>query len=257
MIGLLKIPAKWLFRALGYVPVRMDGERFRGDPYHVGFWNEVNRGRWEPSTLEALREFLTKDSTFVDVGAWIGPTAMFAARRAHRVFCLEPDPFAYECLKRNLARNGLDNVRAFPLALAAESGSRLLTVPDGQLGNSRATLLHRSEEGVTVEVKGIGWDEWRRQNDVGRVDFLKVDIEGGEFEILPSMKDYLESERPVLHLSLHAPYLDWSEREGELRKMAELVRPYSKCYDDSRNPVDTQDLVARSREVFTSFLFLP
>jgi FkbM family methyltransferase len=156
----MKSPVKGFFRAVGYYPVRMRGIRLKGDPYHIAFWNEVNRNAWEPRTFDVLNEFIGPESTFVDVGSWIGPTAMFAAKKASRVYCLEPDPFAYECLLRNILVNNLSNMIPFHLALGATNGPRRMAILGGQLGNSRTSFLADGENKGQIETTCIRWSSW-------------------------------------------------------------------------------------------------
>jgi FkbM family methyltransferase len=234
----------------------MRGTRFRADPYHIAFWNEVNRGAWETSTLDALEEFLNRSSVFADIGAWIGPLTLFAAGRARRVFSFEPDPFAYECLLRNLRLNDLRNVTPFHLALGARNGLRPMALPDGQLGTSRTTPLVSGEGTDRIEACGIRWQDWMTVTGVDHLDFIKIDIEGGEFELLPSMRDYLQSDKPTVHLSLHAPFLAPEERSEKLQEIAEVLRVYRTWYDEERRPVRERELLEASRDGFTTYLFI-
>ena len=50
------------------------------------FWRRVGSGLWEPQTFEVFERFLRPDRSYVDIGAWIGPTVLYGAmlsRRAH------------------------------------------------------------------------------------------------------------------------------------------------------------------------------
>jgi FkbM family methyltransferase len=244
-VRFLKAPVKAFYRAVGHIPVTIRGQRFKADPYHLGFWNDVNRGVWEQETFEALSEHLSPNSTFVDVGAWIGPMSMFASRKARRILSVEPDPFAYECLLRNIQRNQLANVTPFPLALGAIAGPRTMFVPGSTLGNSRTTLL-ASEADRRIEVTGMRWQDWMKVAAVDHVDFIKIDIEGGEFELLPTMKEYLSADRPILHLSVHAPFLEERARAEKLEALAEALSAYAGAEE-----------ITKASERFASYLFTP
>src|SRR6185295_3331065 len=90
------------------------------DEKHDGwdFWGEWERGTWEPGTREAIESHVTPGSTYVDIGAWIGPTVLWAAPIAARVLALEPDPVAYLLLVENTKH--LPNVHRYGWALAAK-----------------------------------------------------------------------------------------------------------------------------------------
>src|SRR3712207_221008 len=69
------------------------------------FWDRVEAGRWEPETLAAIDRLVDHRTTFLDLGAWVGPTALYAAGIARRVVAAEADPAALDQLRRNLAAN--------------------------------------------------------------------------------------------------------------------------------------------------------
>src|SRR5258708_34817363 len=66
------------------------------------FWGWFDSGVWEPETFEIFDSYVTPDTFFLDIGSWIGPTALYAASKARRVICLEPDPIAAAKLRCNI-----------------------------------------------------------------------------------------------------------------------------------------------------------
>jgi predicted nicotinamide N-methyase len=69
------------------------------------FWDRVEAGCWESGTLTVIDQLVDRGTTFLDLGAWVGPTALYAAGRARRVIAVEADPAALAQLERNLAAN--------------------------------------------------------------------------------------------------------------------------------------------------------
>ena len=95
------------------------GERYRVAPGNRKFWRKVDAGQWEPETFTVLARCLRADSVYVDVGGWVGPTVLFAAAQGASVYCVEPDPVAYERLLANLRINKVAGVQSFHGALHA------------------------------------------------------------------------------------------------------------------------------------------
>jgi hypothetical protein len=62
-------------------------------------------------------------------------------------------------------------------------------------------------------------------------DFMKIDIEGGEFELLPALRSHLERWKPIVYLSLHAPFLPAEEREERLGRLARALDFYPTVID--------------------------
>lgn len=255
MRRLIRAAARLACRARGYQPTSIGPERFRTDPDHIGFWRDVSRGRWEAETFHFLEESLLPDSVFADIGAWIGPTALFAARRCRLVYCFEPDPVAYRYLLWNLALNAQANVVPHHAALGSESGLRTLWGADGSLGTSQSSLLARAGQ-PSIRIQSIGWSDWLESARPGRIDCMKIDIEGGEFDLIPAMREYLAADRPALHLSLHASRLPEPDREERLDGLLDALRPYREWRIESGEGV-TREAFATIAMAGDATLLLP
>ncbi|HXH04000.1 MAG TPA: FkbM family methyltransferase [Candidatus Competibacteraceae bacterium] len=228
------------WRALGYYPTRLEGAPLRADPEDWRFWRKLASGRWEPHTFRILGRFLRPDSVFLDVGAWIGPTALYAARRCARVYAFEPDPYAYERLLRNLRLNRITNVQPLHAALAPEDGVLRIGSPRG-LGKSVSSALHGAGAHAVV-VPALSPQRFLREWDIRRVDLVKIDIEGGEFALLPALVGFLGEYRPTLYLSLHAPYLAAGARRESLERVAEVLGVFPRLYDQALRPIAPTEL---------------
>lgn len=257
MIGPLSMskPAKAVYRVLGYYPTMIRGTKLKLDPYNADFWRFVSLGRWENGTYDAMDAHLTQDSTYLDVGAWIGPTVVYAAPRVKKVYCFEPDAAAYRYLLWNLQLNRQQNVTPFNLALARSTEVRRMASLGERLGDSMTSFLGAGDGKPSTEVYCVGWADWLRLANPGRIDFIKVDIEGGEFELLPAMADYLREHRPVLHLSFHTPFLPERERAERIEAVMDVLKTYRNCYDDRRQPVAVAAVETVAATGYPEFLF--
>src|SRR5262245_2468363 len=77
--------------------ISLQGHRLRvapSQPSHEAYWRNVEAGHWEETTLRFVVAATDKDTTFIDIGAWIGAVSLLAGARAKRVISLEPDPIA-------------------------------------------------------------------------------------------------------------------------------------------------------------------
>lgn len=243
------------YRMAGHYPVTLNGMAFRGDPAHIPYWRKVNSGQWEPETFRLLAGALTPESVYCDIGSWIGPTVLCAARLCKRVYAFEPDPFAYEPLLANIRLNGLCNVIPFNLALADRDGMCKMGSAFKKLGNSTTSILHTTHSRL-LDVPCMTWKSWNALANPGNVDFIKMDIEGGEFDLLPTMREYLAEHKPTVFLSTHAPHLPEPARAPALRRIIETMRVYGQCRDEKMQPVPIDDLAAPAvANAMRSFLF--
>jgi len=110
-----------------------------------------------------------------------------AAREAGplgRVISVEPHPAALELLEHNIRINGLQNIVPVGVALGSkrEDGT-LLFSPGSTGGTFNDSVLHsRDRAGVAVRI--VPLDALMAGLGTERVDFLKVDVEGAEMEVL-------------------------------------------------------------------------
>ena len=223
----------FLWQRIGAYPVRIRGEKFTCHPRHRRRWRNTTNSRWEPRTLDILDERLSPESVMWDIGAHIGQVSLYASRKCRRVVCFEPDAATLPYLHWNVTRNRADNVVVVGAALAAETGFRRMGShrENGQAGEVTNSFFPSSTASTAV-APCLGrevWAEWLRAEPP---DFVKMDIEGGEFELLPAMREWLSQNRPKLLLSLHAPDLldagrmTAAEAESALNECASVLSVY-------------------------------
>jgi FkbM family methyltransferase len=124
--------------------------------------------------------------TVVDIGACLGGFAVFAAQRAPgiRVHACEPAPESYRLLRQNLDLNGATNVTAHPLAVAETSGPLTLYTFAGHAEQNSMTPTRSNGVPTAVTVEGLALADLFERLAITRCDFLKIDCEGAEFDIL-------------------------------------------------------------------------
>lgn len=219
--------------------------------WYFQWWTRTYK-YWEPGTFLVFDTFLDARHSLIDVGAWIGPTVLYAAAKAKSVYCFEPDPEAFRVLSLNLAVNPqYTNVTALNIALSDRDGE-ITFGGNGELGNSESTMLvsdpdygkkqgevlrtgNRLQEevwrtSVMVQVPTISVETFQKMHDVHDCALMKIDIEGGEKIVVPAIASFLRAERPTLYLSIHWMYLSQDEIEGLFALLSSI---YPVIYDDS------------------------
>ena len=232
---------KTFHRAQGYMETDLAGERFRLDPYHTTFWRKAAAGRWEPETLAVLAECLSRDADYLDIGAWIGPTVLYGARKARRGVALEPDPVAFRALSWNIELNGLENVSALPVALSDRVGVTRMAGMRGERGDSTTSLLNPGGAAGS-DVVTLDWETLAGSLDLSGVSMVKVDVEGAEFDLIPRMAGWLDAARPALLLSTHAPWLDGETRAARMRALVDALGFYGEWRLPGGGEVDPASL---------------
>lgn len=179
------------------------------------FWTRVDTGRWEPRTYHIFDEFISAETLFLDIGAWIGSTVLYAAQKAQRAVAFEPDPIAFSTLKANLEANSVnpwvERVEIVNKAVNADGADLVLgNRRDG--GDSMSSVLFE-ESSTRWTVKGAAIAEViENYSQPNQPVFLKIDIEGGEYSLIPAMRDILADPRVTAVVSMHPGFLRESYR---------------------------------------------
>ncbi len=161
-------------------------------------------GAFEPNEFAFLDGILQPGMTFVDVGANDGYYSLFAACRVGaggRVVAIEPSTRERVNLKRNIARNNLKNVSVIAAALGAAPGEARLRLAHGFHSghNTLGSFAHDDVVADSVEqVQVETLDSIVERLGLSRIDFIKIDVEGAEANVVRGGAGTLSRMRPIL-----------------------------------------------------------
>lgn len=127
--------------------------------------------------------------TVVDIGAGIGDYCVHATygNLDVNLYAFEPYPGSYALLQRNLALNGIKNVTAYQKAVWSTTGELQLDLSPGEplQFNSQETRPENAR-GIMVTVEAVSLEAVISSEKIKKVNLLKMDCEGAEYEILLS-----------------------------------------------------------------------
>ncbi len=121
-----------------------------------------------------------------------------------RIVGFEPDPRVFPYLEKNVASNGLRGVRMIQAALSSKEG-RSDFFSDGKYGGglSRHLVTDESQDWVRAKVESVRLRDYLHEP----VDFLKINIEGAECEVLEDSEDRLRQVQEMIIEYHHLPGL--------------------------------------------------
>ncbi|MGH3302856.1 MAG: FkbM family methyltransferase [Streptosporangiaceae bacterium] len=170
------------------------------------------------SELLGLASVVGPGSVCLDAGAAAGLYSLALSQLAGpsgEVHSIEPLSFAHPVWRRVLNSQGGANVRYYPLALGSEAGPGVMSVPSGRylhvtgrsfLAGKAAGLgpnvEFASHEDVPVAVDTI--DALIERAGVTRLDFIKIDTEGGELHVLQGGERSIKEFRPAILVEIEA-----------------------------------------------------
>ncbi len=165
--------------------------------------DELFSGRFESREMRFVARFLQRGMTVLDIGAHQGLYTLLASKcvgNGGRVLAFEPSPRERKQLFLHLRVNRCANVKVLPFALGNETSEAEFFLVDGNetgCNSLRPPAVNQPTHKIHVGVRRL--DEVVRQEGVESVDFIKLDVEGGELAVLRGATGLLEGRpRPVI-----------------------------------------------------------
>lgn len=177
----------------------------------------------------------TETPVIIDCGSNIGLSVIYFKYLYPRakIITFEPDPIIFNVLERNLCSFGFEDVIAYEKAVWYEEGS-LSFLSDGGVGGRLSDQL---SDGRTYQVQTVRLRDFLAEH----VDFLKIDIEGAEYEVLLDCADRLVNV-DFLFVEYHSDSLSKQSLQDILRIIQEAgFRYHIKDANPIAHPFITQE----------------
>ena len=222
----------------------------RGYKYYCRL-EDFNPGR-EEDILELFRP--KKGDTVVDIGAHIGKYTIVASKMVGsqgKVIAIEAHPNNYDLLKKNIALNKLSNVVALNLAVHSKETMVKLYDPGQKEGRTiyNTIMIERktSDNQNYVEINAKSLDSILLENGIKQVNWIKIDVEGAEFEVLRGAPNTLSGSRDLsLLIEIHnlgAKHRNLYEPIVELLELNKYKISFEKTYENGERHIIVRNLV--------------
>lgn len=161
---------------------------------------------YEQDNFLLIKETVKQDDVVIDIGAHIGLMAVVFGKlvgKNGKVYSFEPTPHSYGVLKQTIHLNKLENiVEPVNKAVSSASGSISFNVNREDVSNSIVSYEHNSgHKPITVQTVSI--DDFVKEKDLSRLDFIKIDAEGVELDVLKGATKTLADFDCKMILALH------------------------------------------------------
>jgi FkbM family methyltransferase len=151
---------------------------------------------WEKKLYDRYKKICNKSNTALDIGGYIGSHALPMAHYAKNVYCFEPTPYLYNTIKSNIKLNKIENV--ILLAMAAFNKDDQVNIDARLNGTSR--IHYNKIKGELTEVPCHKIDTLLP--DVNDCNFIKIDVEGAEFDVLEGAHNFIKRNKPIIFIEV-------------------------------------------------------
>lgn len=184
---------------------RVDGEYVQKKIYYT-------KDYYERDVLDAIKKNIPTEGVILDIGANIGNHTVFFSKEcnAKKIYAFEPVGKTFEILQKNICINNLEKVvELYNAGIGSINGKAELEHFDADnFGSSRIVA---SENG-SIQLMSIDEMNFNEQ-----IKFVKIDVEGGEYNVLEGMKKRLMLDKPSIFIEI------WDKNFEKVNKLLEQM----------------------------------
>jgi FkbM family methyltransferase len=161
--------------------------------------------QWEKTESNFITKNLKKGDVFIDVGANIGYFSLLASTcDPAKILAVEPLPHTFNMLNMNIEYNNLqDKIQTCNIGLASQPGTAEFTSSLGPKNHIKykTNNIHEKEPTVRIELDTLD-NILNSSNSITKVDLIKVDIEGAEYDFLLGAENTISKHKPVIMMEI-------------------------------------------------------
>jgi FkbM family methyltransferase len=169
------------------------------------FWNGLIDG-WEKESIKLWLKLCERSDIIFDVGANTGIYSLVAkaVNPCSTVYAFEPVERVFEKLHENIALNNY-NITAIKKALSDKDGSAIIYDTSAEHVYSVTVNKNLSAPETNVietKIETVTLNSFIKDNNIPKIDLIKIDVETHEPEVLEGFSDYLSKFRPVMLIEI-------------------------------------------------------
>jgi FkbM family methyltransferase len=220
--------------------------KFRVPKYNYEFYCRINKDDFKIMTIhedDIIEHFTPKQGDIViDIGAHIGLYTIVSSKRVGtngKVVAIEADPGNFEMLNRNIKLNQLTNVIPLNYAVYSKETKLKLYLPSGESGFTKYNTIMSdwvNTKDKFVEVNANTLDYLLQSKGIRgeEVNWIKIDVEGAEFEVLKGAHNVLSKSKDIaLLMELHGPPNVYRPKVQELLNLYNFKIELEKSYEEN------------------------
>ncbi len=181
---------------------------------------------YEAENFTFLKQQVKPGSKVLDIGAHVGFFANITAQMvgsSGKVYAFEPTPSTNAMLHKMCAMNGNAGIiTPVNKAVGKEDGTIVFYVSDDKIDNTNSVLGYRdaaSHKPINIALTSV--DNFVKEKGLTKVDFIKIDVEGAEYDTIRGAEETLKKFRPACILAIHPKLI--AEKGDKLEDIYDFV----------------------------------
>ena len=151
-------------------------------------------GEYQKKQRDAILDFVNRDGNAIDIGAHVGFWLRDMCKQFKHVYAFEPIEEVRQCLAKNV---GAENYSTYSFGLGAKNDTIKVNYNPAETGNT-----HASKDGnQTITIRKLD------DMNLPKIDYIKVDTEGFEIEVLKGGEKMIEKYKPFIHVEVKGKVL--------------------------------------------------
>tara|TARA_R110002049_G_scaffold3325_6_gene25641 strand:+ start:587 stop:1243 length:657 start_codon:yes stop_codon:yes gene_type:complete len=168
---------------------------YNKDNYSCAVNKSIRRGRlWETKIIDIYKKYINNQSVVLDIGANLGCHTVALSLLSKRCYAFEPQKKIYHLLKNTIEYNKLDNVKLYNNVVSNNTDE--VDFKNTGCGRGGELQYRKKLYGELTKETCITIDTLK----LDKCDFIKIDVEGGEFKVLEGAEETINKFKPVIIL---------------------------------------------------------
>lgn len=203
---------------------------------------ELALGTYEIPIQNIFAQHLETGAVFYDIGANVGFFSIVAAKLvgdSGKVFAFEPGKDNAQAIRHNAALNNFNQIEVIEKAISNTSGSGQLLLAKYSGGHALATADAPPDLAGEITVDIVSIDDLIGQKLIEPPNFVKVDVEGAELDVLKGMKETIKTYQPTIIYEVDDG--DRAAYERKYQELADFMHSLDYKVTPTENSYDTID----------------
>lgn len=169
---------------------------------------------------------LRPKQTILDIGANIGYYSLLAADKYSDVliYSFEPAPLTFKSLTTNINLNDYNFIKTFNLGVSDNMGTFDLYLAENKNSGMNSMAIPTGYSGKKISIQTVSIDDFKKDQNIKKVDLVKIDVEGNELNVLKGMRNTIKEDMPIFCIEI---------MDENLRKFGHSSEDVFKLFNDN------------------------